>query len=68
MKFTKLLSQVIVEASKMDFLLNRYGKNAPKGPKLNEKLLVALISADPTTRKATESPKDINDIKKAGNY
>ena len=54
MKFTKLLSQVIVEASKMDFLLNRYGKNAPKGPKLNEKLLVALISADPTTRKATE--------------
>ena len=39
MKFTKLLSQVIVEASKMDFLLNRYGKNAPKGPKFNEKLL-----------------------------
>lgn len=68
MKFTKLLSQVIVEASKMDYLLNRYGKDAPKGPKLGEKLLVTLISADPTTRKTTESPKDINDIKKAGNY
>lgn len=68
MKFTKLLSQVIVEASKMDYLLNRYGKDAPKGPKLGEKLLVKLISADPTTRKTTESPKDINDIKKAGNY
>lgn len=68
MKFTSLLKQVIVEASKMDYLLGRYGKKAEKGPKLNDKVLLTLISADPTTRKTTENPKDLNDIKKAGNY
>ena len=68
MKFTRLLSQVIVEASKMDYLLGRYGEDAKKGPKLKERTLVELIASDPTTISAVERPKDINDIKKPGAY
>ena len=74
MKFTNLLRDIIIEASRYDILVNKFAKAKKKAsgkrikPKIELEILKALMLADPTTTPGEEVDIDSGDIKKVGKY
>ena len=70
LRFTDILSNVILENSRYEVLVNKFAKAKKKGqkPKIELDILTDLMQADPTTKGDFEGDRDTRDIKKVGAY
>ena len=72
LRFTNILSTVILEQSRYDVLVDKFTKAKKKGqkPKIELEVLKTLMLADPTTKIEGENTadEDTRDIKKVGAY
>jgi len=70
LRFTDILSKVILENSRYEVLVNKFAKAKKKGqkPKIELDILTDLMQADPTTKGDFEGDRDTRDIKKVGAY
>ena len=70
LRFTNILSNVILENSRYEVLVNKFSKAKKKGqkPKIDLETLTDLMLADPTTRGDLEREGDDQEIQKVGAY
>ncbi len=70
LSFTDILSNVILENSRYEVLVNKFAKAKKKGqkPKIELDILTDLMQADPTTKGDFEGDRDTRDIQKVGAY
>tara|TARA_R110001592_G_scaffold64479_2_gene198167 strand:+ start:1362 stop:2618 length:1257 start_codon:yes stop_codon:yes gene_type:complete len=70
LRFTDILSKVILENSRYDVLVSKFAKAKKKGqkPKIELDILTDLMQADPTTKGDFEGDRDTRDVKKVGAY
>jgi len=72
LRFTNILTTVILEQSRYDVLVDKFTKAKKKGqkPKIELEVLKTLMLADPTTKIEGENTadEDTRDIKKVGAY
>ena len=66
LSFTNILSNVILENTRYEVLVNKFAKPKKKGqkPKIELDILTDLMQADPTTRGDFEGDRDTRDIQK----
>ena len=70
LSFTNILSNVILENTRYEVLVNKFAKPKKKGqkPKIELDTLTDLMQADPTTRGDFEGDRDTRDVQKVGAY
>ena len=74
LRFTNILSNVILEQSRYEVLVNKFSKAKKKAsgktikPKIPLEILKVLMLADPTTRPGEGTDVDTGEIKKVGAY
>ena len=74
LRFTNILSNVILEQSRYEVLVNKFSKAKKKAsgktikPKIPLEILKVLMLADPTTRPGEGTDVDDGEIKKVGAY
>ena len=70
LRFTDILSKVILENSRYEVLVNKFAKAKKKGqkPKIELDILTDLMHADPTTKGDFEGDRDTRDVQKVGAY
>ena len=70
LRFTNILTNVILEQSRYDVLVDKFTKAKKKGqkPKIELDILTDLMQADPTTKGDFEGDRDTRDVQKVGAY
>jgi len=68
--FKEILTNLIIEDSRYDVLMNKYTTPKKKGKKaqMGKDLLIDLMQADPTTKGEFEGDRDGRDVTKVGAY
>jgi len=68
--FREILTNLIIEDSRYDVLMNKYTTPKKKGKKaqMGKDLLIDLMQADPTTKGEFEGDRDGRDVTKVGAY
>ena len=66
----EILTNLIIEDSRYDVLMNKYTQPKKKGKKaqMGKDLLIDLMQADPTTKGEFEGDRDTREVKKVGAY
>ena len=74
MKFTNVLRDIILEASRYDILVNKFAKSKKKAsgkvikPKIDLETLRMLMLADPTTKSGEDTNPAEGQVEKVGKY
>ena len=68
--FKEILTNLIIEDSRYDVLMNKYTQPKKKGKKaqMDKDLLIDLMQADPTTKGDFDGDRDTRDVQKVGAY